>query len=116
MSTCTLYYNAECSKCRGALELIEAHGVAPAIVHYLDTPPGADELRRLVDLLGGDPRVLLRTGEPEYAGLGLDDRSLSPDALIAALIAHPRLLERPILVADGKAVIGRPPQRVLDIL
>lgn len=116
MSTCTLYFNPDCSKCRGALELIEARGVAADVVRYLDTPPDAAELARLVDLLGGDARVLLRTDEPEYAALGLDDPALDNAALIEALVAQPRLLQRPIVVADGKAVIGRPPSRVLDIL
>lgn len=116
MSACTLYYNPDCSKCRGALELLEARGVAPALVHYLDTPPAADELADLVDLLGGDARVLLREDEPEYAALGLADPGLDNAALIAAIVAHPRLMQRPIAIADGKAVIGRPPQRVLELV
>ncbi|HVJ61149.1 MAG TPA: arsenate reductase (glutaredoxin) [Tahibacter sp.] len=116
MSTCTLYFNPDCSKCRGALELLEARGVAADVVRYLDTPPDATELARLVDLLGGDARVLLRTDEPEYAAFGLDDPALDNAALIAALVAQPRLLQRPIVVVNGKAAIGRPPLRILDIL
>lgn len=116
MSTCTLYYNPDCSKCRGALELIEGRGIAPQIVRYLDTPPDAATLGSLVTLLGGDARVLLRADEPQYLSLGLDDPALGNAALIAAIVAHPHLMQRPIVVAGGKAVIGRPPQRVLDIL
>ena len=116
MSTCTLYFNPDCSKCRGALELLEGRGIAPHIVRYLDAPPDAAMLERLVDLLGGDARVLLRTDEPEYAAFGLDDPALDNAALIAALVAQPRLLQRPIVVVNGKAAIGRPPLRILDIL
>ncbi|MDC8015098.1 arsenate reductase (glutaredoxin) [Tahibacter soli] len=115
MSACTLYYNPDCSKCRGALELLEGRGIAPHIVRYLDAPPDAAALERLVGLLGGNARVLLRADEPEYGALGLDDPGLDNAALIAAIVAHPRLLQRPIVVAGGKAAIGRPPQRVLDI-
>ena len=116
MRACTLYYNPDCSKCRGALELVQAQGVAPDLVHYLDTPPDAAALAHLVDLLGGDARVLVRTGEPQYSALGLADPALDNAALIATLVAHPQLLERPIAIVGDKAVIGRPPQRVLDIL
>lgn len=116
MDACTIYYNPECSKCRSALELIEGRGIRPTVVNYLETPPGAAELRRLVGLLGGDARVLLRRDEPEYASLGLGDPSLDAATLIDALIAHPHLLQRPVVVSNGKALIGRPPHVVLDIL
>lgn len=112
-----LWHNPRCSKSRAALELLTARGVAPRVVHYLDTPPSPGDLRAAVAALGISPRDLLRTGEAEYAQLGLDDRSLDDNALIAAMHAHPRLIERPVLLRDdGRGVVGRPPERVLDLL
>ena len=111
-----LYHNTRCSKSRGALELLNARGLEPELVHYLETPPSPAELRELLRMLGTGARGLLRTGEPEYAELGLDDPSLGEDALVAAMAAHPKLIERPVFVHDGRAVIGRPPERVLEIL
>jgi arsenate reductase len=111
-----LYHNPRCSKSRGALELLHERGVEPAEIAYLESPPDAAELRDLLTLLGIDARGLLRSGEDEYRQLGLDDDSLSEDALIEAMIRHPRLIERPIFVHRGRAVIGRPPERVLELL
>jgi len=111
-----LYHNARCSKSRGALELLEARGITPELVYYLETPPDADELRWLLGLLGASARDLLRSGDPASIELGLDDPTLSDDALIAAMAAHPGLIERPIFVHGGRAVIGRPPERVLQLL
>ena len=116
MTDLTLYHNPRCSKSRGALELLEARGLAPTVVRYLDTPPSADQLRALLDKLGIVPRELLRSGEDEYKALGLADSSLSDAQLIAAMVAHPKLIERPILVAGERAVIGRPPEKVLELL
>ena len=113
--TC-LYHNPRCSKSRGALELIHERGIEPRVIAYLDTPPTRDELRELLRLLALPARALLRTGEDEYAALGLADVSLSDDALIDAMVAHPRLIERPIFVHAGRAVIGRPPEQVLTLL
>lgn len=111
-----LYHNPRCSKSRGALELLQSRGHAPEVVPYLDQPPTEGELRDLLRMLGVGPRALIRTGEAEYTSLGLADPSLDDDALIAAMVAHPRLIERPILVHGGRAVIGRPPERILDLL
>ncbi|AYF90494.1 arsenate reductase (glutaredoxin) [Pseudomonas sp. JS3066] len=116
MTELTLYHNPRCSKSRGALELLEARGLAPTIVRYLETPPNAAELRDLLAKLGLSARQLLRTGEDEYKALGLDDASLSEAQLIAAMATHPKLIERPILIAGDKAVVGRPPEKVLEIL
>ncbi|WP_285645724.1 arsenate reductase (glutaredoxin) [Pseudomonas sp. NBRC 100443] len=116
MSQLTLFHNPRCSKSRGALELLEARGLAPTIVRYLETPPSAAELQALLGKLGISARQLLRTGEEEYKTLGLDDPQLSDAQLIEAMAAHPKLIERPILVAGDKAVIGRPPEKVLEIL
>ena len=111
-----LYHNPRCSKSRGALELLQARGIEPQVVRYLDTPPDAAVLRGLVKRLGIAPRELLRKGEQEYASLGLGDPALGEADIIAAMAAHPRLIERPILVHGERAVIGRPPERVLELL
>ena len=111
-----IYHNSRCSKSRGTLELLQARGLQPEVVNYLDTPPSVDELRALLRLLGMTPRELLRTGEPEYQELGLADPALDDAAILQAMTAHPKLIERPIVVANGKAAIGRPPEAVLGIL
>ena len=113
----TIYHNPRCSKSRAALELLTARGIAPRVVHYLDTPPSPEDLRAAVVALGVTPRDLLRTGEAEYARLGLDEQSLDDAAIIAAMHAHPRLIERPVLLRDdGRAAVGRPPERILALL
>lgn len=114
--TSRLYHNSRCTKSRGALELLAARGIDPELIFYLETPPSPAELGELLRMLGVGARGLLRAGEPEYAELGLDDPSLDEDALIAAMATHPKLIERPVFVRGGRAVIGRPPERVLDIL
>jgi|SRR5690606_5177496 arsenate reductase len=116
MTDLTLYHNPRCSKSRGALELIEARGLQPTVIRYLETPPSAGELAALLGKLGISARELLRSGEDEYRNLGLADPSLSEDQLIEAMVQHPRLIERPILVAGDKAVIGRPAEKVLELL
>jgi arsenate reductase len=116
MTDLTLYHNPRCSKSRSALDLLEARGLTPQVVRYLETPPSAATLRDLLGKLGIAPRALLRTGEEEYRSLGLADPTLDDDSLIAAMVAHPRLIERPILVAGERAVIGRPPEAILEIL
>jgi len=116
MTDLTLYHNPRCSKSRGALELLEARGLAPEVVRYLETPPDAATLKALLGKLGIGARQLLRTGEDEYKSLDLANPALSDDQLIAAMTEHPKLIERPILVAGDKAVIGRPPEKVLEIL
>jgi len=112
----TLYHNPRCSKSREALQLLRDHQVQPEILEYLKTPPDAATLTRVLALLGMEPRDLMRRKEPEYQALGLDDPGLSRTELIAAMVANPRLIERPILVGDGKAALGRPPEQVLSIL
>jgi arsenate reductase len=112
----TIYHNPRCSKSRETLALIEAKGVKPVIVEYLKTPPSATELKGLLAKLGMKPRALMRTKEPQYKALGLDDPKLSDDALIAALVKNPVLIERPIVVNGGKAALGRPPEAVRKIL
>ena len=116
MTDLTLYHNPRCSKSRGALELLEARGLAPTVVRYLETPPTAEELKALLGKLGIRARQLLRSGEDEYKTLNLADASLSEAQLIEAMVQHPKLIERPILIAGDKAAIGRPPEKVLEIL
>ena len=116
MTDLTLYHNPRCSKSRGALELLQARGLAPTVVRYLETPLDAAQLKALLTKLGFSARQLLRTGEDEYKTLNLADASLSEAQLIAAIAAHPKLMERPILATADKAVIGRPPENILEIL
>lgn len=114
--TVRIYHNPRCSKSRQALQLLEAHAATPEVVEYLKTPPTAEELDRLLGMLGLEPRELMRRGEKEYKESGADDPALSRAQLIALMVAHPKLIERPIVVSNGKAALGRPPERVLDIL
>lgn len=113
----TYYHNNRCSKSRDALALLRERGIEPQVVAYLEQPPSAEELAGLLKLLGfADARQLMRKSEAEYKELGLDDAALPQDKLLAALAAHPRLIERPVFVNGQRAVIGRPPERVLEIL
>jgi arsenate reductase len=110
----TIYHNPRCSKSRAALALLQDKGVSPEIVEYLNAPPSADELKRILATLGMKPRELLRTKEAKDAGL--DDPNLSDDALIAGMVANPIVIERPIVISGGEARIGRPPESVLEIV
>ena len=112
----TIYHNPRCSKSRQTLALLEDRGIAPEIVLYLDTPPDAATLRRVLGLLGLGPRDLMRRKEAVYKELGLGDPGLGEDDLIRAMVENPILIERPIVVAGDRAVLGRPPEAVLDIL
>lgn len=115
MNGTRLYHNPRCSKSRCALDLLRERGITPEVVVYLDTPPSPSELRELLYALGLPARALLRTGEEEYSTQGLADESLSEATLIDAMSLHPRLIERPIFVHGGRAVIGRPPEQVLTL-
>ena len=113
MSEWTIWVNDRCSKSRGAEQLLAERGITPTKVRYLETPPSRAELEAVLAKLGtDDPRVLVRTGEPEYAGLEDADR----DRLLDALVEHPRLIERPVVVRGDRAVVARPPERVLELL
>jgi arsenate reductase (glutaredoxin) len=110
-----IYFNPSCSKCRSAQAILDEHHIEADVVRYLDLPPTRAELEHLMTLLGiDDPRLMMRTGEAVYADLALDEKA--PSELLDAMVAHPILLERPIFVHHGKAVLGRPPERVLDLL
>ncbi|MCU7853202.1 MAG: arsenate reductase (glutaredoxin) [Candidatus Thiodiazotropha sp. (ex Monitilora ramsayi)] len=111
-----IYHNPRCSKSRATLQLLQDQGVEPEIVEYLNTPPDKATLKRILDMLGLQPRDLIRTKEKAYKENGLDDSSLTRDQLIDGMIANPILIERPIVIKDGKAAIGRPPEKILEIL
>ena len=112
----TIYHNPRCSKSRETLQLLKNHGIEPVIIEYLKSPPSAEELDSILQKLGMEPRELMRTKEAEYKELGLADEMLDRQTLINAMIKHPILIERPIVVANGKAAIGRPPEAILSIL
>lgn len=114
--TITIFHNPRCSKSRATLALLQEQGLEPDIRLYLENPPKAGELNEILGLLNMTPRQLMRKGEAEYREQGLGDESLSDEALIAAMTRTPKLIERPIVLANGKAAIGRPPESVLDIL
>lgn len=111
-----IYHNPRCSKSRETLALLESRGVQPEVVHYLETPPSAAELKNLLGLLGLSARDLLRTTEDAYKELNLKDESLTEDQLIEAMVAHPKLIQRPIVVKGERAVLGRPPETVEQLL
>ena len=112
----TIYHNPQCSKCRITLQLLKDKDTEPTVVEYLKTPPDAKTLEELLTKLGMEPRDLMRKHETEYKDNDLDDESLTRDQLIQAMIDFPRLIERPIVVANGKVAIGRPVENVMDIL
>jgi len=111
-----LYHNPRCSKSREALKLLHEQGIEPEIILYLETPPDAASLKQLLAKLGIGARALLRKGEDAYKQLGLADETLSEAALIEAMVKHPKLIERPIAVKGQIALIGRPPENVLQLL
>lgn len=112
----TIYHNPKCSKSRQALELLSQQGITPTVVKYLETPPDAETLTAILTMLGLEPRALMRKGEAEYTELQLDNPALSEDQLIRAMVEHPKLIERPIVINGNQAALGRPPEQVLDIL
>ncbi len=112
----TIWHNPRCSKSRATLQLLEQSGVSPKVMLYLETPPAVEELDRVLGALGCEPRGALRRGESIYKELGLSNEDISRDDLISAMVANPILIERPIVIKDDKAAIGRPPEAVLDIL
>lgn len=111
-----ILHNPRCSKSRQTLALLEERGLEPEIIEYLKTPPSSEELKRILQSLTMSPRELLRTKEAEYKDNGLDNPELGDQDIIDAMIAHPKLIERPIVLNGSKAAIGRPPENVLDIL
>jgi len=111
-----ILHNPRCSKSRATLQLLEQHGFEPEIILYQDTPPDVDQITSILRKLNMQPRELMRKGQSEYKELGLDNKQLSDEQLIGAMAKAPILIERPIVLANGKAAIGRPPESVLKIL
>ena len=111
-----IYHNPRCSKSRQTLELLTDRGIEPEIIRYLETPPTEQQLGEILEMLDCQPRELMRTKEKEYREQGLDNPDLSRGELIRAMVATPKLIERPIVVNGGKAAVGRPPENVLAIL
>lgn len=116
MSSITIWHNPRCSKSRQTLQLIRDRGVEPTIVEYLKTPPSTAELSDALDQLGLQPKELMRKKEALYKELSLGDERLSRAKLIAAMVDNPVLIERPVVFRGKRAVLGRPPENVLDLL
>jgi len=116
MNDLVIYHNPRCSKSRQTLEIIKDKGLTPTIKLYLETPPTAEELKHILNLLDLAPHSLMRIKETLYKENKLDNKALSDEQLIEAMIKFPKLIERPIVVCNNQAVIGRPPENVLDII
>lgn len=112
----SIYHNPRCSKSRQTLALLQERGIEADIILYLETPPTAAALKKVLKQLGMTPRELLRKGEEAYKSQNLSDLTLSDSELIAAMIEFPKLIERPIVINNNKAALGRPPEQVLTIL
>ena len=111
-----IFYNPRCSKCRLTMDILNDKGVQTTVIEYLNTPPDTAELNKVLDILGLEPRGLMRKNETPYKENKLDNPDLSREQLIQAMIDNPILIERPIIINGNKATIGRPPEKVLDIL
>jgi arsenate reductase len=112
----TIYHNPRCSKSRQTLELLRSNHIEPEVVLYMETPPSKQELMSLLAMLDKSPRDLLRKSEEEYKSLGLEKTSLSDETMIEAMVRHPNLIERPVVVSGKRAVLGRPPENVLELI
>lgn len=112
----TIYHNPRCSKSRQTLQLLNDHDEQTEVIEYLKTPPDAKTLKDILERLGMTPRQLMRTKEDIYKELNLDDESLTDEQLINTMVENPKLIERPIVIKDGKVAVGRPPENVLSIL
>ena len=116
MADIRILHNARCSKSRATKQILDDNKVEYSVVEYLQQAPSKAELQSILEMLGFTPRELMRSGEAIYKELNLADQSLDDATLIEAMINNPILIERPIVIANGKAVIGRPPENVLDII
>lgn len=113
--TLKIFHNPRCSKCRQTMQIIDGKEVSVEVVEYLNSPPDAGELESILQMLRMEPRDLMRRHEAPYKELNLDDENLSREALIQAMIEHPILIERPIVIRGNRAVVARPPENVLDL-
>lgn len=116
MSDFSIYHNPRCSKSRQTLALLEEQGIEPEVILYLEKPPSAKTLKAVIGKLGISPRELLRKGEADYKQQNLADSSLSDTALVKTMCEYPKLIERPIVIKGQKAILGRPPENVLQLI
>jgi arsenate reductase len=116
VSSVRIYHNPRCSKSRQTLALLEERDISPEVILYLDTPPDVGELTQLLSQLGISARQLLRKGEDEYRANNLADESIDDQQVLAIMAANPKLIERPIVVKGDRAVLGRPPENVLELI
>ena len=116
MSDFTIYHNPRCSKSRDTLKLLRDHGVDPEVVEYLKDPPDRTELRKIIRALGIPARELIRRGEKLFKDVGDAEIRYSDSAAVNLLAEHPKLIERPIVMCGNQAVIGRPPEQVMELL
>ena len=114
--TITIYHNPDCGTSRNTLAMIRQSGEEPEVIEYLKTPPDCAGLERILSMLDMEPRDLMRKKEAEYKEFGLDNPKLTREELVQAMVDHPKLIERPIVISNGRATIGRPPEKVLDML
>ena len=116
MPNVIIYFNPQCSKSRQTLQLLRDQQIVPEVIEYLQTPPTHKELSDILQLLKLEPRQLMRTKESAYQQNNLDDDNLTEQQLIEAMVLHPILIERPIVIHNNKATLGRPPENILEIL
>jgi len=115
MRTATIFHNPRCSKSRSSLAILNEQGLEPEIRLYLENPPSEEELISILAMLNISARDLLRKGEPDYKTLNLANPDVSETEIIKVMTEYPKLIERPIVIKDGKAVIGRPPELILEL-
>ena len=111
-----IYHNPNCSKSRETLQILEDRQLTPKIINYLENPPSRQELTSIIEMLGISVRALIRNTEAVYQDAGLDDDSLNDDELLTAICEYPALMQRPVVISGDRAVLGRPPARVLEII
>lgn len=116
MSKLTILHNPRCSKSRQTLALLEDNGIEPTIVEYLKGSVTKNTLKTIIKLLDVEPRDIMRKNETEYKDAGLNDESLTKEQQIALMIEYPKVIERPIVFSDDKAIVGRPPENVLELI
>ena len=112
----TIWHNPRCRKSRETLQILTDHGIEPRVRLYLKDTPTAAEIHAALKLLSVEPRGLMRTKEKLYRELGLKNADVSSDTLVDAMVDHPSLIERPLVMKEGRAVLGRPPENVLDLI
>jgi arsenate reductase len=117
MHEVTVFHNQACSKSRGALQILEERGVSHDVVRYLDAPPDRATIERILDAIPDEPKALVRTDDEKFKVLGIPKADVTTrDQVIEVLLAHPEVMQRPVVFVGDKAVIARPSEKVLDLL